>query len=189
MNTRQEALILGQKLLQTHGFNGFSFQDLADGLGIRKASLHYHFKSKQDLASALIEDFERQFKEWFLKVESRTDQDQLMAYFKIFISMWEDQQRICPIGAFCVELEALDGQVIQALNSFYTLQLRWLSSRFRNIHSSTYLKKMGGEDAIARYVLSSLQGALQTARLKRSPAEAKKHLQEHIHIIQNIFSK
>ena len=189
MDTRQEALLLGQKLLQLHGFNGFSFQDLADSLGIRKASLHYHFKSKQELAVALIEDFDQQFTRWSQKVQAKSDAEQLRSYFKIFLAMIEEQQKICPIGAFCIEMENLDDHVIKTLQKFYETQKIWLSHRLREVHSVSYLKKMGGEEVLAQFIMSTIQGALQTARLKKNPAQAKKHLKDHVLILENVFTK
>ena len=32
--------------MQTRSFHGFSFQDIADEIGVRKASLYHHFDSK-----------------------------------------------------------------------------------------------------------------------------------------------
>ena len=42
--TRDLLLLEAQKLLQNRGYDSFSFQDLADKVGIRKASVHSHFK-------------------------------------------------------------------------------------------------------------------------------------------------
>lgn len=185
MNTRQEALLLGQKLLQLYGFNGFSFQDLADSLGIRKASLHYHFSSKQELALAIVEEFTTQFTNWSLKVQNKSDEEQLRSYFRIFLSMAEENKKICPIGAFCIEIDNLDESVIDALGKFYHTQKTWLSQRLKKIHSKDYLKKIGGEEKLAQFIISTIQGALQTARLQKSPALAKKHLKDHVHILES----
>ena len=40
--------------MQSRGFNGFSYADVAAELGVTKASLHYHFPSKAELGEALI---------------------------------------------------------------------------------------------------------------------------------------
>ena len=43
-----------QTLIQTRGFNAISYRDVAEAIGIRKASIHYHFPSKMDLGQAVI---------------------------------------------------------------------------------------------------------------------------------------
>lgn len=50
------AIILdaAQELAQTRGYNAFSYRDLAERVGIRTASIHYHFPTKADLGVALV---------------------------------------------------------------------------------------------------------------------------------------
>ena len=43
-----------ERMLQTSGFNGFSYADIARELKLTKASLHYHFESKARLGKALM---------------------------------------------------------------------------------------------------------------------------------------
>ena len=52
--TAEQILDLAETLIQTRGYSAFSYQDIADALGIRKASIHYHFPSKADLGVAVI---------------------------------------------------------------------------------------------------------------------------------------
>ena len=56
--TKIKALLEGKTLLQKFGFDGFSFQDIADVLRLRKQSLYVHFKSKEDLAKTTLQRFE-----------------------------------------------------------------------------------------------------------------------------------
>ena len=51
-DTPQRILDVAERLVQTRGFNGFSYADIADALKVTKASLHYHFRGKADLGAA-----------------------------------------------------------------------------------------------------------------------------------------
>lgn len=55
MDRKGQILRLTQMLVRQKGFDSFSYQDLSDQLGIRKASIHYHFPTKEDLGIALID--------------------------------------------------------------------------------------------------------------------------------------
>ena len=55
-DTRRELLDLAETLVRTRGYNGFSYRDLAEQIGIKTASIHYHFPTKGDLGEALIEN-------------------------------------------------------------------------------------------------------------------------------------
>jgi len=48
-DTAERILDIAQDLIQRRGFNAFSYHDIAAPMGIRKASIHYHFPSKADL--------------------------------------------------------------------------------------------------------------------------------------------
>lgn len=59
-NTREHLLEAAADLLQRVGYASFSFRDLADKVGIRAASVHYHFPTKGDLGLALVDWFRAQ---------------------------------------------------------------------------------------------------------------------------------
>ena len=42
-STRERILDSAQALAQARGFNAFSYADIATELGVKKASIHYHF--------------------------------------------------------------------------------------------------------------------------------------------------
>src|SRR5690348_8236737 len=50
---REALLAAGRATVQAHGYNALSFRNLADEVGIKSASVHYHFPTKGDLAAAL----------------------------------------------------------------------------------------------------------------------------------------
>jgi TetR/AcrR family transcriptional repressor of nem operon len=56
-NTRELLLEAAGDLLQRVGYASFSFRDLAEAVGIRTASIHYHFPTKAALGLALVEWF------------------------------------------------------------------------------------------------------------------------------------
>jgi TetR/AcrR family transcriptional repressor of nem operon len=83
-DTKSQALSLAKKYLQTMGFSGFSFQTIADALGIKKASLHYYFASKEDMGLALIEDYIAGQIAWSEKVQDLTSKIKLEKMIKGF---------------------------------------------------------------------------------------------------------
>jgi TetR/AcrR family transcriptional repressor of nem operon len=61
-NTRELLLTAAGDLLQRVGYASFSFRDLADAVGIRTASIHYHFPTKADLGVELVDWFKLQMR-------------------------------------------------------------------------------------------------------------------------------
>ena len=59
---KTEILDAAADLVQSRSFSAFSYQDLSDILGIRKASIHHHFRTKDDLGVALAEHYREGYK-------------------------------------------------------------------------------------------------------------------------------
>ena len=52
--TRRRILDSAADAFAAHGYSGASMRDIAEGLGITKAALYYHFASKEDLLDGLV---------------------------------------------------------------------------------------------------------------------------------------
>lgn len=55
-NTRQAILKTALELFSVRGYEATSISQIADAVGIRKASLYSHFTSKQDILDALVDE-------------------------------------------------------------------------------------------------------------------------------------
>ena len=55
-NTKQEILDASLELFSVQGFEATSISQIANAVGIRKASLYSHFESKQAILDALVKD-------------------------------------------------------------------------------------------------------------------------------------
>ena len=60
LNARERVLIAAETLFRQRGYNVITMRDIAEEVGIRQASLYYHFPSKEQLFITVIEQvFER----------------------------------------------------------------------------------------------------------------------------------
>ena len=60
-NTKQEILAASLDLFSVQGFEATSIAQIADAVGIRKASLYSHFESKQAILDALVDEILEQY--------------------------------------------------------------------------------------------------------------------------------
>ena len=60
-NTKQEILEVSLDLFSTQGFEATSVSQIAEAVGIRKASLYSHFASKQEILESLMENVLAQY--------------------------------------------------------------------------------------------------------------------------------
>ena len=98
--TKERILDAAQDLIQTRSFHGFSFQDIADRVGIRKPSLYHHFDSKDALALAVLERAADWVRTHLAKVDGEDPAAQLERYFEMFRDIHGKGERMCPGGSF-----------------------------------------------------------------------------------------
>lgn len=56
-DTRAQLQSVALELFAERGYDGTSLREIAERLGITKAAVYYHFRSKDELLASLIEDF------------------------------------------------------------------------------------------------------------------------------------
>lgn len=169
VDTKKQALLIAKKQLQNRGFNGFSFQDIADKLGIRKASLHYYFNSKDELALELIQSYEDAFQQWVQKKTTIKTNKCLESWLDLYNSMAQDKTKICPIGAFCVDLEGLSKTTRLKISHLFEVQRQWLIGNLKKGKKERLYRFKGKPEVMADMIFSSIQGGLQLSRLKKNP--------------------
>jgi AcrR family transcriptional regulator len=58
-NTRQRIQDVALELFAEHGYEKTSLREIAEHLGVTKAALYYHFRTKEDLLVSIFEDLNR----------------------------------------------------------------------------------------------------------------------------------
>ena len=111
--TAQRILDIAERLLQTRGYNGFSYADIAAALAVTKASLHYHFPTKPDLAVALVRRYREAVGEAMadIAVTKKTVADRLDATVRLYTDTLNNEARICICAALAGEYWSLPREV------------------------------------------------------------------------------
>jgi len=166
METRERILDSAQRLTQTRSFHGFSFQDIADEVGVRKASLYHHFDSKDDVAVAMLQRVEGWVIAQFKKVEGREPKERLEAYFDLFRQIHGKAERMCPGGSFAAVFDAVSSPVQASLHRFAKMHVDWLEEVVRDgVEQGQFTIGDQRPRDVAAQILASVQGALLTGRL------------------------
>jgi len=72
-DTRSEILEVAAELFGDRGYDATSLREIAERLGITKAALYYHFRSKDDILRALVEPMSRVLTELVERLEAAHD--------------------------------------------------------------------------------------------------------------------
>ncbi len=119
---------IAEKYIQCRGFNGFSFRDIQDELGIKTASIHYHYKTKQDLAIVVFERYLERYKTALITIEQQqlTAVDKLKALADIFITV-RNEGKLCLCGMYASDFYSLTDSLETQLNRFVTFNEQWIT--------------------------------------------------------------
>ena len=74
-NTKQEILKASLELFSVQGFEATSISQIADAVGIRKASLYSHFDSKQAILDAIVKEVLQQYGEHSIFARANWEKD------------------------------------------------------------------------------------------------------------------
>jgi TetR/AcrR family transcriptional repressor of nem operon len=130
MSTTASKLIdeAGQ-LITSLGYNGFSYADLSERLGIRKPSIHHHFPSKVDLVVAVVEKQRASIQAQLTALEDgELDAiGQLTAYVDYWKRCIEDESAtFCLAGVLAAELPGLPPQVRTSVQGHFDDLGKWI---------------------------------------------------------------
>ena len=164
-DTSQRILDTAERLVQTRGFNGFSYADIATTLGVTKASLHYHFPAKAELGHRLIERYEKNFLAALEAIDqtSTTAREKLKRYAQIYADVLRNN-RMCLCGMLAAEYATLPKPMKEEMKHFFDENERWLTAVLKQGQKARELKFSGPAHEVARALVGSLEGAMMLAR-------------------------
>lgn len=164
-------LDVAERLAQTRGYNGFSYADIATQLGVTKASLHYHFRSKADLGHALIERYLAMFDSALNAIDrSASDPgDRLRRYVALYESVLSNE-RMCLCGMLAAEYATLPPAMQKGLRLFFDANERWLTTVLETGLRAGTLQFSDLPNERARMLLGALEGAMLVARSYGDPS-------------------
>lgn len=165
VDTSGRILDVAERLVQTRGFNGFSYADIAGTLHVTKASLHYHFPAKADLGRRLIERYERNFLAALAKIDAEgvDAREKLRRYAAIYAGVLSDN-RMCLCGMLAAEFATLPKPMRDDMRHFFDENERWLTTVLQQGRREKVLKFSGTPIEAARALVGSLEGAMMIAR-------------------------
>ena len=125
-NTREKLLQLASRLMREKGYAAFSYADLADEIGIKKASIHHYFPSKADLGVAVAAASFEQASATLSGIEQNqtTLKERLSAYVTLFADNNCDRLPMC--AALVADKHNLPEALLAQTKDNFTLQLDWL---------------------------------------------------------------
>jgi len=164
-DTAVRILDSAERLVQSRGFNAFSYADIAAQLGITKASLHYHFPGKAELGLAIIVRYAARFAEALKQIDAVGGDAlaKLDAYARIYADVLLEK-RMCLCGMLAAEFDTLPDSMRAAVLRFFDDNEAWLTTVFEQGQAEGSVRLDGSAAETAQMLVGGLEGVLLIAR-------------------------
>lgn len=154
--TAQKIMDIAERAARTGGYDGFSFREIAAELGIKPASVHYHFPTKAALGTAIVAHYTDRF------LAALGDADApapvlLDRYIAAYRHSVAEENLMCLCGMFGAEIAKLPPPVADTARAFFDRNIDWIAP---------VLDRLGATDprAEAKALIAALEGGLVVAR-------------------------
>lgn len=169
-DTEEKILDLAETLIRQNGYNGFSFRDIASGVGVKSSSVHYYFPTKADLGARVA----RRYTDRFLDLlgdpgEPARPAEALISKLQqeFARSLGQDGQ-MCLCGILAAESSGLPDAVVSEARAFFDRTGAWLTQGLRQSEWGAGLP----DDDLSRQslaILAQLEGAMLIAKVQGRP--------------------
>ena len=172
MTTQQKLIDSARYLIQTRGYNGFSYADVAEEVNVRKASIHHHFPAKADLARAVVEQSRARIIE-----QTRTlaggafdPEEQLRMYTGYWEKCIADASApFCVAGMLASELPTLPAELARDVSAHFRDLSNWLEIVLTKGAQTGCFALRGSARQEAEAFMAMVYGAMLAARAYGSP--------------------
>lgn len=162
--TKERILTEAEALIQTKGYNAFSFRDIAAAINIKTASIHYHFPCKEDLGVAVIAWHAGKIAQVLSGIggdASLSPREKIQAFLDAVLTLtFHADNKMCLGGMFASDLQSLPGAIQNEVKKFFVMLLDWLEGI---LVANDFSREVSL--SIARQIIALIEGALLLARL------------------------
>jgi TetR/AcrR family transcriptional repressor of nem operon len=171
-DTRGQIMDVAEQLLLERGYAGFSYQDIAAAVGIRKASIHHHFAAKEDLGAAIVKRARERLlsSRGAVATTAPEIQKQFDRFLRFFEKLAMQGDRLCIGGRLSADLAVLPEAVRDPFRGFIVDNGDWLAELFAAGQRHGVFKRDADPADQALMFGAAVQGAVQVAR-SRGDAE------------------
>ena len=155
MDSAKQILDIAERRMRQTGYNAVSYRDIAAEMGIKSASLHYHFPKKEDLGVALTQRYSDNFAGALQDIDTSkpNPQDRIQAFVDIYSSELKRRGLVCLCAVLGAETDGLPDRVSVEIKNFFDKNVDWLTQQYKALDKDAPAKR-------AKTALSLLSGAM-----------------------------
>ncbi len=165
--TAERILQAAEALMINRGYSAFSYADISESIGIRKASIHHHFPTKAGLAIAVLKDHRKLLLEGTKLLEQQIKNP--LARIQAYVQHWEGCIRdhsmtFCVAALLGAELPSLPEEVQREICLHFKTLSEWLEKTLKAGVKERVIKLQEPATTEAQFLMAVVHGAMLSAR-------------------------
>lgn len=158
-DTVQKIIEAAELRMRAGGMHGFSFREIAADVGVKSASVHHHFPTKEDLAVAVVRNYtDREIDALGDADDPASKPEKLLAsYIGLFRAALVDEERMCLCGLLASESSSLPDKVRMEVQRFFERNASWTERVIARLNPSLRKAEVKSK---ALMLTVALEGAL-----------------------------
>ena len=161
-----------QELIAAGGYNGFSYADISERVGITKATIHHHFPKKADLVRILLQRYRAVADEGLAALAQKFESpaERLHAYAAWWSACIGDgSMPICICAMLAAELPALPEDVAAEVRLYFVHLAGWLETAIASGKAHQTFRTELDPATEAEAFMATVHGAMLSARVSGDP--------------------
>ncbi|MCW2517076.1 MAG: Transcriptional regulator, TetR family [Mycobacterium sp.] len=171
-STSEEILTSARSLVIAGGYNGFSYADVANEVGIRKPSIHHYFPTKVDLVRTLVSRYRKEAEVGIAEMERHVSDP--VELLRSYIGYWstcitDATAPFCVCALLAGELPILPEAVAAEVTAHFRALSAWLTSVLERGAQQGRLRIAATPAVEAEVFMATVHGAMLSARAYGDP--------------------
>jgi TetR/AcrR family transcriptional repressor of nem operon len=177
--TREKIVRAAYLRFYEFGYNGTSIQDIVDAAGLPKGTFYNYFKSKELLAIEALKEYACIADQVFVspspsvkpsQADESSNVETIRKQFQQASNFYEGMQfaRGCLMGNFTAESADFPESFRNLINESFSRWARAVAATLTRARRAGEISKLHNPNKLARYLLTSWQGALLLAKSEKS---------------------
>jgi TetR/AcrR family transcriptional repressor of nem operon len=187
-DTKTAIMDVAQELIQRGGVNAMSYQHISDAIGIRKASIHHHFPTKDSLIEAVLQRYAVYFFRLVDDIfESKLDPEaKLRKYAGLFeATLCEGKKdKACLFGMLGAELSTLGSPSVAGVRKFYRENEARLARVLDEGREKGQFRFKGEAKVAAAMIFALLEGGALMARAEGGHKRLHMMVEQSVKLLQ-----
>ena len=168
-----EIAACARSLVSTRGYTGFSYADIAEAVGITKASIHHHFPSKAALVRQVVVAYRAEARHGMAELGTRVADP--AARLRAWLQFWQGCLRehtlsFCVCAMLATEMHALPEDVGVEVRGHFDDLSHWLAATLSEGARASRFTLQGSVRVEALALMATIHGAMVSARAYGDPA-------------------